>query len=40
MSVLLKNGLVVTSTGSYTADVFVEGDTIKAVGAGLTLKAD
>jgi dihydropyrimidinase len=40
MSVLLKNGLVVTSTGSYVADVFVEGDIIKAVGSGLGMKAD
>ncbi|MGA2379825.1 MAG: dihydropyrimidinase [Spirochaetia bacterium] len=40
MSVLLKNGLVVTSTGSYVADVFIEGETIKSVGSGLALKAD
>jgi dihydropyrimidinase len=40
MSVLLKNGLVVTSTGSYVADVFIEGDVIKAVGSGLPMKAD
>ncbi|MFI5369461.1 MAG: dihydropyrimidinase [Spirochaetia bacterium] len=40
MSVLLKNGRVVTSTGSYTADVYVEGDSIKSIGTGLTVKAD
>jgi dihydropyrimidinase len=40
MSVLLKNGLVVTATGSYVADVHLEGDRIKAVGAGLAVKAD
>ncbi len=40
MSVLLKNGLIVTSGGSYTADVHVEGDTIKTIGTGLTVKAD
>src|SRR5512146_2798784 len=40
MSVLLKNGLVVTSTGSTVADGFVEGESIKAVGTGLTFKAD
>jgi len=40
MSVLLKNGLVVTSAGSYVADVFVEGETIKSVGSGLPVKAD
>ncbi|HET6452600.1 MAG TPA: dihydropyrimidinase, partial [Spirochaetia bacterium] len=40
MSVLLKNGLVVTSTGSSVADVFIDGESIKAVGSGLSLKAD
>jgi dihydropyrimidinase len=40
MSVLLKNGLVVTATGSYVADVHLEGDRIKAVGAGLAVKTD
>jgi dihydropyrimidinase len=40
MSVLLKNGLVVTATGSYVADVHLEGDRIRAVGTGLAAKAD
>jgi dihydropyrimidinase len=40
MSVLVKNGLVVTATGSYSADVYVEGEKIKAIGVGLTQKAD
>ena len=40
MSVLIKNGLVVTATGSYTADVYVEGDRIKSIGTGLAVKAD
>ncbi len=40
MSVLLRNGLVVTSTGSYTADVYMEGDWIKTIGVGLAQKAD
>ncbi len=40
MSVLLKNGLVVTASGSYKADVFVEGDKIKSVGTELSVKAD
>ncbi|HSV92129.1 MAG TPA: dihydropyrimidinase [Desulfobacterales bacterium] len=40
MSVLLKNGLVVTSAGSYVADVHVEGDRIKAVGTGLAVRVD
>jgi dihydropyrimidinase len=40
VSVLLKNGLVVTATGSFVADVFIEGEIIKAVGIGLGMKAD
>jgi dihydropyrimidinase len=40
MSVLLKNGLIVTATGSYTADVYVEGDIIRTIGTGLSVKAD
>jgi dihydropyrimidinase len=40
MSVLIKNGLIVTSSGSYTADVYADGDKIKAIGTGLDYKAD
>lgn len=40
MSVLIKGGLVVTATGSYTADVYVEGDKIKQIGANLEVEAD
>ncbi|MBA7513981.1 D-hydantoinase [subsurface metagenome] len=40
MSVLIKGGLVVTSTGSYTADVYAEGDKIKQIGTNLGVKAD
>ena len=40
MSVLLKNGLVVTATGSYTADVLVEGEKIKAIGTGFSSRVD
>ena len=35
MSLLIKNGLVVTSTGSYTADVYVEDGKIKTIGTNL-----
>jgi len=38
--VMLKNGLVVTSAGSCTADVYMEGDRIKTIGVGLAQKAD
>jgi len=40
MSVLIKGGLVVTASGSYTADVYVEGDKIKQIGTNLEVKAD
>jgi dihydropyrimidinase len=40
MSLLLKNGLVVTAQGSCTADVYVDGESIKAIGIGLEHKAD
>ncbi|NNF98823.1 MAG: dihydropyrimidinase [Desulfobacteraceae bacterium] len=40
MSVLIKGGLIVTSTGRYTADLFVEGDTIKTIGTHLDVVAD
>lgn len=40
MSVLIKGGLVVTSTGSYTADVYAEGDKIKQIGTNLDVRAD
>ncbi len=40
MSVLLKNGCIVTAAGSYVADVHVEGDSIKSIGVGLSVKAD
>lgn len=40
MSLLIKNGLIVTSTGSYQADVFADGDKIKAIGRDLDQPAD
>jgi dihydropyrimidinase len=40
MSVLIKNGLIVTSTGRYTADVFAQDGTITAIGRGLDHPAD
>ena len=36
MSTLIKGGTVVTAARSFAADVLVEGETIKAVGAGLS----
>jgi dihydropyrimidinase len=40
MSVLFKGGTVVTATGRYGADVFAEGDKIKAIGTDLDNPAD
>ena len=40
MSVLIKNGLIVTSTGRYKADLYAEGDKIKAIGTDLDQPAD
>lgn len=40
MSVMIKGGTIVTSTGRYVADVFVEGDKIKSIGVDLDNPAD
>lgn len=40
MSVLIKGGLIVTSTGRYVADIYTEGDKIKTIGSNLDLQAD
>lgn len=40
MSVLIKGGLIVTSTGRYRADVYTEGDKIKTIGQDLDMPAD
>ena len=40
MSVLIKNGLVVTSVSSYIADVYVENGKIKAIGSDLAYTAE
>ena len=36
MTTLIKGGTVVAADRSYVADVLIEGETIKAIGAGLT----
>ncbi len=40
MSVLIKGGLIVTSTGRYVADVYADGDKIKTIGTDLDNPAD
>lgn len=40
MSLLIKGGRVITSSDDYRADVFVERDTVTAIGAALDVAAD
>ena len=40
MSILIKNGRVITATDDYIADIFIEGEIIKAIGKNLSVKAD
>ena len=40
MSVLIKNGRIVTATDDYIGDVFIEGETISALGKDLSFEAE
>lgn len=40
MSILIKNGRVITASEDYTADIFIEGEKISAIGKNLNVKAD
>ena len=40
MSTLIKNGRIITATDDYIADVFIEGETISAIGRNLNVTAD
>ncbi len=40
MSILIKNGRVVTAADDYVADVFIEGETVVAIGKNLPMDAD
>jgi dihydropyrimidinase len=40
MSLLIKNGRIVTATDNFTGDVFIEGETVSAVGRSLKVQAD
>jgi dihydropyrimidinase len=40
MSILIKNGTIVTATDRYVGDVFVEGEKITTIGSSLTMQAD
>ena len=39
MSILIKNGRIITATDDYTADIFIEGEIISAIGKDLTVRA-
>lgn len=40
MSILIKNGRIITADSDQTADIFIEGETIKQIGKNLSVSAD
>ena len=40
MSILIKNGTIVTATDQYVGDVLVEGEKISTIGTALSMPAD
>src|SRR6476660_2758048 len=40
MSLMIKNGRIITAVDDYVADVFVDGETIAAIGKNLPIKGD
>ena len=40
MSLLVKNGRIITAVDDYHADLFIENETISVIGKGLTMEAD
>ncbi|MBK9257253.1 MAG: dihydropyrimidinase [Saprospiraceae bacterium] len=40
MSILIKNGRIITATDDYIGDIYIEGESIIAIGKNLTQKAD
>ena len=40
MSILIKNGRVVTAADDYVADIFIDGETVVAIGQALPMDAD
>lgn len=40
MSLLIKNGRVITATDDYVADIFIEGETVTSIGKSLAVNAD
>ena len=40
MSLLIKNGRIITADADFTADIYVDGETIQAIGKNLNIKAE
>ena len=40
MTTLIKNGRIITATDDYHADVFIDGETVRAIGRDLPMKAE
>src|SRR5215216_6505902 len=40
MSVLIRNGRIITADADYIADIFIEGETVHTIGKNLSIKAD
>lgn len=40
MSILIKNGRIITASDDYTADIFIEGEIVSAIGKHLTYNSD
>jgi len=40
MSILIKNGRIITATDDYVADIFIEGEVVSTIGKNLNVQAD
>ncbi|HMZ47226.1 MAG TPA: amidohydrolase family protein, partial [Chitinophagaceae bacterium] len=40
MSVLIKNGRIITADSDQTADIFISGETVQAIGKNLNVQSD
>lgn len=40
MSLLIKNGRIITADADYVADIFIEGETVRTIGKNLSIKAE
>ena len=40
MSILIRNGRIVTASEDYVADIYIEGETVHSIGKNLQVQAD